>query len=136
MPVLKTCHCYDPSTKRCEKVQEVQQILEYNKNYTYALTQTKTGAILFSTSNGIVSIDPLSFKTRFYRLKRHIRNTIIMAIEEDNDGNLWLATEGRGLIKIVFDQNMEITSIQRWYNIKQHYHTQYNANQGLCFTYR
>ncbi|MGX5172704.1 EAL domain-containing protein [Aliikangiella sp. IMCC44653] len=71
--------------------------------------QQKNGLIWFATDKGAVCYDGEFFKQFNYSpgTANHISNNYVTAIEEDANGNIWLATED-GLNKITFDGNNRV----------------------------
>jgi len=68
--------------------------------------------IAFSYGDGLVSIDPATHAETIYSFGRHKANengtTGVTAILEDEAGTLWLATNGRGLLKFDRDRQRAI----------------------------
>lgn len=71
------------------------------KRSVYSLYTLKDGTLLMGTNKGLFlkrdrEIEPFS-------TDEMLQNAIINAIKEDRDGNLWLGTQGAGLVRIKSD---------------------------------
>lgn len=66
-------------------------------NGVNAITEDKTGNILFGTDSGISKYDGKSFAS--FATNKDIRNKQIKSLLKDKDGNIWFGTMGNGIYR-------------------------------------
>ncbi|CAZ95600.1 hybrid sensor histidine kinase/response regulator transcription factor [Zobellia galactanivorans] len=67
---------------------------------TTSLLEASDGTIWVGTDAGLNAIDPLSFEIKRYLKKDGLKDEKIMAMVEDNFGNIWGSTIGNGIFQL------------------------------------
>ena len=75
--------------------------------------------------NGIISYNPSTFQTTFYKDKKGIPNGVIRSIEQDNQGRMWFGTE-KGISVLKNNNTFE--------NIQQNYNDRFGLNDNAIYS--
>ena len=84
---------------KLEERSKQQEALSSPINGVAAILETRNGNLIFGTPNGIWVYDDKT-GTFQHRRNQHLRTEIVCALKEDNEGNIWIATWGKGLEKL------------------------------------
>ena len=101
--------CYDPKTETAHLVFSKGLRGDQLVHLNYTLTQAHDNTIWAGVYNGIVKINPETYEVTPYDLNNFVGKRIIMSLVEDKQGDIWFATEGKGIFRLKFDANGAIT---------------------------
>lgn len=86
---------------------KVRDIINDNDNYLWVATES-----------GLVHFEKATGKYKLYNYQKGnpncLPNDVLKCIYKDANNNLWVATEGSGLAKLVFNKQLDIVYIQRF----------------------
>ena len=99
--------CYDPKTNQCKVV--INRVLCPNLNIwsVYAL-EVSGNNLWVGLYNGLACINLANDKINFYDLTTTINNGSVMDVLSVNNQELWLATEGSGVIRLKINSQGKI----------------------------
>jgi signal transduction histidine kinase/DNA-binding response OmpR family regulator/ligand-binding sensor domain-containing protein len=100
--------CYDPKINQCNAI--INKGLYPNLEIwsVYALESSKNNYLWVGLYNGIARINPANNSINFIDLSDKIDNHSVMDILSINDYELWIATEGNGVIRLKIDNKLMI----------------------------
>ncbi|RVT78371.1 hybrid sensor histidine kinase/response regulator [Flavobacterium sufflavum] len=99
--------CYDPKTNQCKVV--INRVLSPNLEIwsVYAL-EVSGNNLWVGLYNGIACINLANDKISYYDLAATVHNGSVMDVLSVNGRELWLATEGSGVIRLKIDNKGKI----------------------------
>jgi signal transduction histidine kinase/DNA-binding response OmpR family regulator/ligand-binding sensor domain-containing protein len=121
--------CYDPKTNQCKGI--INRTLCPNLQLwsVYALEASKYNTSLWvGLYNGIARINLTNDKISFYNLATTIHNGSVMDILCVNDRELWLATEGSGVIRLKINSQGKIQDQLALNTFDKHLENQISGN--------
>ena len=94
-------------------------------NYVYGIIETKNGDFWFATYEGLSKYDGKNF-TNYTTLNSVLGTDYLIVIFEDNENNIWIGTNGVGMLKFandeftIYDENtgFDATSVWDFYTTK------------------
>lgn len=100
--------CYDPKSNQCKVI--INRTLSPNlENWSvYALEISGNTNLWVGLYNGIACINLANDKINFYDLSTTIHNGSVMDVLSVNGRELWLATEGNGVVRLKIDAKGKI----------------------------
>ena len=96
---------YDLTTNRAVKYQGKPNLPDIANKKVFAIEKSKTGWLWISLNNRLLYLHPQTLDYKFHDLLSPTKRKAIIDIEEDSDGNLWLATEGEGIVYLTIGNN-------------------------------
>lgn len=108
---LKGITYYDPATKKETLILNRELYENLIINSVYSIIQSAEGNLWAGLYNGLVKINTDNLQLRFYNFPDEIGNHSVMSVLEDRQKNVWLATEGAGILKLYFDNSGNCTRI-------------------------
>lgn len=92
--------CYNPKTNRCKSI--INKVLSPKLETwsIYALEASGNNYLWVGLYNGIARIDLSNDSIRFFNLSNKVKDRSVMDVLSVNDQELWLATEGNGVIRL------------------------------------
>ncbi|GEL11310.1 Signal transduction histidine kinase [Flavobacterium glycines] len=92
--------CYNPKTNRCKSI--INKVLSPKLETwsIYALEASGDNYLWVGLYNGIARIDLSNDSIRFFNLSNKVKDRSVMDVLSVNDHELWLATEGNGVIRL------------------------------------
>ncbi|MFB6319705.1 two-component regulator propeller domain-containing protein [Saccharicrinis sp. FJH54] len=113
---LKGISCYDPKTQKSTEILNKSLYPNILVSSVYSLIHSHDGSIWAGLYNGVVRIDPGNNNLRFYEFPEEIDNRSVMSVLEDRSHDLWLGTEGSGILKVSLDSSGSCYEIQHLTN--------------------
>ncbi|UCH95579.1 MAG: response regulator [Candidatus Aminicenantes bacterium] len=93
-------YALDPKKKITEYIHDVWEIQQgLPENSVYHIIQSQIGYIWLATEEGLVRFDGVDFKVFDKRNVEQLSTNSIYAICEDEEENIWIGTNGGGLIR-------------------------------------
>lgn len=92
--------CYDPKTNQCKPI--INRVLSPKLETwsVYALEASSNNYLWVGLYNGIARINLTDDSIRFFDLAKKVNEHSVMDVLSVNDQELWLATEGNGVIRL------------------------------------
>jgi len=92
--------CYNPKTNQCKSI--INKILSPKLETwsVYALEASANKYLWVGLYNGIARIDLADDSIRFFNLVKEVKDRSVMDVLSVNNHELWLATEGNGVIRL------------------------------------
>ncbi|MBN2166767.1 MAG: helix-turn-helix domain-containing protein [Marinilabiliaceae bacterium] len=99
---------FDKNKQEYIKVISYEQQPKIFRHSTYSIRKYGKGKIIVGMYSGYAVVDKQTNEVSYYSLNQLIRNHIVMDVIEDDYNNIWLATEGSGVLKFAFNENGDI----------------------------
>ncbi|MFC0878492.1 two-component regulator propeller domain-containing protein [Saccharicrinis sp. FJH2] len=100
---LKGISCYDPETQKSTEILNKTLFPDILVSSVYSLISSNDGNIWAGLYNGLVRINVENHHLKFYDFSGEIDNHSVMSLVEDQFHNLWIATEGAGIVVLCPD---------------------------------
>src|SRR5437016_3786198 len=93
-------HALDPAKRITQYTLDVWQTRQgLPQNSVQSIIQTRDGYVWFGTQEGLVRFDGVSFKVFDKTNTEEITLNDIGYLTEDREGNLWIGSDGGGLMR-------------------------------------
>jgi signal transduction histidine kinase/ligand-binding sensor domain-containing protein len=79
-------------------------------DYAMAIAESRDGRIWVATGGGLAEFDGRAF--RLHSAPRELRSNRLFALKADDDGTIWITTDGDGLVRYRNGKSMVITTRQ------------------------
>jgi PAS domain S-box-containing protein len=103
-------------------------------NQITALHEDREGNILVGTSNGLAVYSPLNGKVRYFSHdendSRGLSHSFIRSLFCDQQGSIWVGTEGGGLNRMIYDKTKGKV---RWQQFRSHPSDRYSLSHDIVY---
>ncbi|WP_163395680.1 hybrid sensor histidine kinase/response regulator transcription factor [Flavobacterium limi] len=123
--------CYDPKTNRCTAV--INKVLAPKLETWSIFTLESNGSDYLWTGlyNGIARINLADDSIQYFNLSKEINQHSVMDILYVNDHELWLATEGNGIVRVTIDRKGIVKNAIRLNSFEKN--PKYNSSDNIIF---
>ncbi|MCW3807126.1 hybrid sensor histidine kinase/response regulator transcription factor [Plebeiibacterium marinum] len=105
---------YDPVINKCTTILKKSDFPDSFRKYVYAIAESKDKEFLWaSVHNQLLRVNVKTGKYQVFRFEKEIGSSYIMDVLEDEMGNVWIATEGKGILRIGFSNTYHIRDISQ-----------------------
>ncbi|MGY5356153.1 hybrid sensor histidine kinase/response regulator transcription factor [Wenyingzhuangia sp. IMCC45467] len=103
-----------------QKTNKITSVVDENKHpnivvySVYTITEYNETKLFVGVYNGLVIVDMLTLKSTYKRYRSEINNERVMDLLVDSKNNVWLATNGSGLLRLRFNNDYETVIKERF----------------------
>lgn len=102
--------CYDPKTNRCKAVINKELAPKLETWSIFSLESIDPDYLWIGLYNGIARINLADDSIRFFNLSKEINDHSVMDILSVSNNELWLATEGNGIVRVKLDSKSMVSN--------------------------
>lgn len=111
----------NPDSRKFNRIAVSSKNETLSSSFIYSFVKSQNGHVWLSTTSGLYSWSPEKGVLNRYWINGKsgfkIPHDNIQHVHEDHEGVLWLATWGGGLIRLGFDNNMQIDTVKQFTSV-------------------
>lgn len=104
--------CYDPGSQKSTVIFNKALFPDVGASSVYCLIASGDGNLWAGIYNGLIKINVDTYRIRIYDFSEIIEDHSVMDLVEDRYNNIWLATEGSGVLKIDLDSAQNVSQLK------------------------
>jgi signal transduction histidine kinase/ligand-binding sensor domain-containing protein len=123
--------CYDPKTNQCKAVINKVLVSKLETWSIFSLESIGSDYLWVGLYNGIARINLADDSIRFFNLSKEINAHSVMDILSVSNHELWLATEGNGIVSVTLDSKGIVNKVVRLNSFQKN--SKYNSSDNIIF---